>query len=190
MRNASSAAAAATGEDATRTMAVNPKNTSAGGRSRRSKERDDPVIENRRSRHDYTILDTLECGIELLGSEVKSVRAGLVSLNEAWVRGELEPPSLTLMQVHIGEYAPAGARQHPATRQRKLLAHKREIRSFTETTQAKSGTMIPLKMYFLRGKAKVLIGIGVSKDRADKRQDLAKREHQRDIERATSRRRA
>ncbi|MDZ4753765.1 MAG: SsrA-binding protein SmpB [Phycisphaerae bacterium] len=171
-------------------MTGHPTGKQTGGaRKGNAAKRDDPVIENRKARHNYAIGETLECGIELLGTEVKSVRAGLVSLNEAWVRGELTPLSLTLMQVHIGEYGPAGPRQHPATRQRTLLAHRREIRKLTEETKAKSGTIVPLKMYFVRGKAKVLIGVGVSKSNVDKRQDMAKKEHQRDMDRAVSRRR-
>ncbi len=172
-------------------MAGHPTGKNGPGPRGRGKaeRRDDPVIENRKSRHDFAITETLECGIELLGTEVKSVRAGLVSLNEAWVRAETEPLSLTLMQVHIGEYAPAGPRQHPATRQRTLLAHRREIKKFAEAVKAKGGTLVPLKLYFLRGKAKVLIGVGVSKNQSDKREDLTKRQHQRDMDRATTRRR-
>ncbi len=112
-----------------------------------------------------------------------------MSLGEGWVRGELEPPSLTLMQVHIGEYLPAGRAQHPSTRQRVLLAKRREIRKITEEANAKGGTIVPLKVYFVRGVAKLLVGVGVGKNKVDKRQDLAKRTHQREMDRATSRRR-
>jgi SsrA-binding protein len=156
---------------------------------RKGEHREDPVIENRKARHDYHIGETLECGIKLLGTEVKSVRIGQMSLGEGWVRGELEPPTLTLMQAHIGEYPPAGRKQHPSTRQRVLLAKRREIRKITEEANAKGGTIVPLKVYFVRGVAKVLVGVGVGKNRADKRQDLAKKTHQREIDRATSRRR-
>ncbi|MBL9120154.1 MAG: SsrA-binding protein SmpB [Phycisphaerae bacterium] len=156
---------------------------------KKGERRDDPVIENRKARHDYHIGETLECGIKLLGTEVKSVRDGQMSLGEGWVRGELEPPSLTLMQVHIGEYLPAGRAQHPSTRQRVLLAKRREIRKITEEANAKGGTIVPLKVYFVRGVAKLLVGVGVGKNKVDKRQDLAKRTHQREIDRATSRRR-
>jgi SsrA-binding protein len=157
-------------------------------RTKRS-EANDPVIENRKARHDYHIGETLECGIKLLGTEVKSVRAGQMSLGEGWVRGEIDPPSLTLMQAHIGEYQPAGRKQHASTRQRVLLAKRREIRKIAAEAKAKSGTIVPLKVYFVRGVAKLLVGIGVSKNAVDKRQDLAKRSHQREIDRATSKRR-
>src|SRR5213592_1283606 len=86
-----------------------------------------PTIENRRARHDYHISDTLETGVMLEGSEVKSVRAGKVSLAEGYVRVQENPPGLFLHGVNIGEYGPAGPRGHPAVRIRKLLAHKREI---------------------------------------------------------------
>jgi SsrA-binding protein len=157
--------------------------------NRKSTHRDEPVIENRKARHDYHIGETLECGLVLLGTEVKSVRDGQMSIGEGWVRGETEPPSLTLIAAHIGEYSPAGIKQHHPTRARTLLAHKREIRKIVEETQSKSGTLVPLKVYFVRGVAKVLIGVGVGKNKADKREDLAKRSHQREIDRATSKRR-
>ncbi|MBL9147062.1 MAG: SsrA-binding protein SmpB [Phycisphaerae bacterium] len=150
---------------------------------------DDPVIENRKSRHDYAISETLECGMKLFGSEVKSIRNGQASLGEGWVRVDDDPLTLTLMQVHVAEFPPAGARQHIAVRPRRLLAKKREIAKLAQAAASKKGTIVPLKIYFVRGVAKVLVGVGVSKNAVDKRQDLAKKAHQRDIDRATSRRR-
>ncbi|MDZ4829061.1 MAG: SsrA-binding protein SmpB [Phycisphaerae bacterium] len=149
----------------------------------------DPVMENRKARHDYHIGTTLECGLRLQGSEVKSFRRGQVSLNEGWVRSDTEPLGLTLMQVHVAEYGPAGARQHTAVRPRRLLAHTREIRKLSEEAKAKSGTIVPLKIYFVRGVAKVLVGVGIGKNKSDKRQDMAKKTHQRDMDRAMSKRR-
>lgn len=149
----------------------------------------EPVIENRKSRFDYHIGETLECGIELRGTEVKSLRSGQASIAEGWVRGEGDPPQLTLHQVHIAEYPPAGPRlQHDPVRPRRLLAHTREIRRLLEETKAKGGTIVPLKIYWVRGRAKILIGVGVGKAKADKRQDIAKREHQREIDRAMRKR--
>ncbi|HVP74052.1 MAG TPA: SsrA-binding protein SmpB [Phycisphaerales bacterium] len=151
----------------------------------------EPVIENRKARHDYFIEETLECGIELLGTEVKAVRLGLVSLGEGYVHAEAAPgsrPTLTLYSVHIGEYAPAGAaRQHVPQRERRLLAHKREIRKLALRTAVKGLTLVPLKMYFVRGRAKLLIGVARGKQKADKRQSIAEREHRRDMDRAMSR---
>jgi SsrA-binding protein len=154
----------------------------------------EPVIENRKARHDYFIEETLECGIELLGTEVKAVRMGRVSLGEGYVRTEggdgRQKPALTLQSVHIGEFPPAGAaRQHAPQRDRRLLAHRREIRKLAHETAAKGVTIIPLKMYFVRGRVKVLIGVARGKQKADKRQTIAQREHQRDMDRAMSRKR-
>jgi SsrA-binding protein len=149
----------------------------------------DPVIENRKARHDYHIHSTVECGLRLVGTEVKSVRHGQISLGEGWVRSEEEPQALTLMQVHIAEYPPAGPRQHLPVRPRRLLAHAREIKKLAAEAQAKGGTIVPLKVYFVRGVAKVLVGVATGKNKSDKRQDLAKKQHQRDIDRAMSKRR-
>ena len=159
---------------------------------KKSKKGEDhePRIENRRARYDYAIGDTLECGVKLVGTEVKAIRNGHVSLNEGYVRATDEPPRLTLHGVHVGEYPPAGpARQHEAVRVRQLLAHKREIRKLAQATREKGTTIVPLKLYFSRGRIKLLVGIGRGKSRVDKRQDIAKKEAKREIERALSRRR-
>ncbi|HRP62255.1 MAG TPA: SsrA-binding protein SmpB [Phycisphaerales bacterium] len=148
----------------------------------------EPTIENRRARHDYFIESTLECGMKLTGTEIKSVRAGQVSLAEGYVRATETPLGLALHSVHIAEYPPAGAhRQHPPTRTRVLLAQAREIRKLAAQTREKGVTLVPLKIYFVRGKAKLLVGVGRGKGHADKRQDIAKRDAQRDIDRALSR---
>jgi SsrA-binding protein len=150
----------------------------------------EPTIENRKARHDYHIDDTLECGIRLTGTEIKSVRASQISLNEGFVTAVEIPPTLILHNTHIHEYAPAGKnRQHVPTRNRVLLAHRKEILKLVTQTRARGTTLVPLKMYFVRGKAKLLIGVARGKKQADKREAIAKREHQRDIERAMSRKR-
>jgi SsrA-binding protein len=145
-------------------------------------------VVNRRARHDYIVEDTLEVGVRLVGTEVKAVRAGRVSLGEAYVRATEAPLELTLLGAHIGEYAPGGARQHPALRQRTLLAHKREIRKLARASDAKGYTIVPLKLYFKHGFAKLLIGLARGKGKADRREDMKKRDAQRDIDRAMSRR--
>lgn len=147
----------------------------------------EPTIENRRARHTYFIEETLECGIRLLGSEVRSVRNGQVSLAEGYARATVDPPSFTLHGVHIAEYAPAAARQHEPTRVRALLAHRREIRSLANAASEKGVTLVPLKMYFVRGRAKLLIGVGRGKRYADKRQDIDKQQARREIRRAMTR---
>jgi SsrA-binding protein len=150
----------------------------------------EPTIENRAARHDYSIGDTLECGIELLGTEVKSVRAGKVSLAEGYVAAALEPPSLTLHSVHIAEYPPAGkAVQHEPVRPRRLLAHRREIVKLAEEVKRKGFTIVPLKIYFKNGRAKLLVGLGTGRKAVDKRHAIAEREMKRDIDRAMQRRR-
>ena len=147
----------------------------------------EPTIENRRARYDYVIHETLECGIKLTGTEVKSVRAGQVSLAEGYVRASENPLSLKLHSVHIAEYPPAGEhRQHAPTRTRTLLAQKREIRKLVDKTREKGTTLVPLKIYFLRGRAKLLVGLGTGKGHVDKRQDIAKRDAKREIDRAMS----
>ncbi len=151
----------------------------------------EPTIENRRARHDYAIGETFEVGMALHGSEVKSVRNGEVSLAEGYIIARTEPFRLELLNVNIGEYAPAGTgkSQHAPKRGRILLAHKREIKKLEAATQAKGATIVPLKLYFKNGYAKLLIGIATGKKEFDKRQDIRTRETDRDIRRAMSKRR-
>ncbi len=162
----------------------------ASKRSKGNSTNNEPVIENRRARHDYRIGETLECGIELRGTEVKSIRAGRASLGEGWIKADHEPLGLTLHGVHISEYPPAGPhRQHSPTRPRRLLAHRREIRKLARAADSAGATLVPLKIYFKDGRAKLLLGVAEGKGRADKRQDLARKEARRDMERAMQRRR-
>lgn len=149
---------------------------------------DERTIENRKARFDYQIGETLECGMKLYGPEVKSVREGKVSLQEGFVRAQLEPPALWLHQVNIADYGPAGPIQDTPTRVRKLLAHKREILKMYKLSEAKGATLVPLKLYFKNGYAKCLIGVGIGRKKGDKRQAIAERESKRDIARAMSRR--
>ncbi|MDX2148967.1 MAG: SsrA-binding protein SmpB [Planctomycetota bacterium] len=153
---------------------------------------DSATIENRKARYEYEVSDTLECGIVLFGSEVKSVRDGKVSLAEGYVRADPKTGELLLYSVNIGEYGPAGpaelGRGHKPVRARKLLAHKREIAKLIKQTAIKGMTIVPLKMYFKEGWAKVLIGVAKGKSKYDKRQSIGKREAQRDIARALSKR--
>ena len=148
-----------------------------------------PVIENRKVRHDYHIQDTLEVGIVLRGTEVKSIRNGQASLAEGWIRASERPLGLALHGVHIAEYSDAGpTQQHEPTRTRVLLAHKREIAKLATFTHSQGNTLVPLKIYFSNNRAKVLVGFASGKRQADKRQDLAKKEAKRDMDRAMKRR--
>ena len=148
-----------------------------------------PNIENRKVRHEYHIQDTIEVGIVLKGTEVKSLRNGQASLAEGWIRASQRPIQLTMHGVHIAEYADAAlANQHEPTRTRILLAHKREINKLAAFTNSQGHTLVPLKIYFSNNKAKVLVGLASGKRKSDKRQDLAKKTAQRDIDRAMKRR--
>ena len=150
-----------------------------------------PEIVNRRARHDFHITDTLECGIVLAGSEVKAVRAGQVSLAEGYAHVDEKSGELFLHGVHIAEYAPArgSVAHHQPTQTRKLLAKKREITRLANESRPKGVTLVPLKMYFKDGWAKVLVGVAVGKGQVDKREDTKKRDAQRDMQRAMTRKR-
>lgn len=159
--------------------------------AKKDRKKREKSIENRRARYEFFIDDTLECGIKLTGTEVKSVRNGQVSLAEGYVRATESPPSLTLHGIHIAEYPPAAEhRQHDPTRARILLAHRREIRKLADRTRARGLTLVPLKMYFVNGRAKMLIGLARGKRKHDKRQDLAERQAKREIDRAMVRKKA
>jgi SsrA-binding protein len=145
-----------------------------------------PVFDNRRARHDYFIEDTLEVGIVLEGSEVKSIRDGNCSLKEGYISVDLEPPRLTLHQIDIPPYQPAGALNHRPKRDRMLLAKKREIERLARSVDIKGVTLIPLKLYFSGGFAKIQLGICKGKAQHDKRHSIAERENQRDLQRAMS----
>jgi len=154
-----------------------------------TKKNKNPVIENRKARHEYHIADTLEVGIVLLGSEVKSIRKGQASLAEGWIRASERPLKLTMHSVHIAEYHNASpSHQHDPIRVRTLLAHKREIKKLVTFANSQGNTLVPLKIYFLNNKAKVLVGLASGKRKSDKRQDLQKKIAAREMDRAMKRR--
>jgi SsrA-binding protein len=144
------------------------------------------IADNRKARHNYHVLDTLECGIVLAGSEVKSLRAGGLSLDEAY--GRVEGEEVWLVGANISEYSYSHDLNHVPKRRRKLLMHRREIRKFAGQAFEKGLTLVPLKMYFKQGRAKVLMGICRGKQKHDKRQSMKDRETRRDIDRALRRR--
>ena len=146
-----------------------------------------PIAENRKAKHRFNVLETLECGIMLQGSEVKSMREGRVSLDESY--GRVRGGELWLVGCDIPEYANATLWNHEPKRPRKLLIHQREILKFANKAHEKGLTLVPLKLYFNdRGIAKLLMGLCRGKKLQDKRQDLKKADMQRDIERAMRRR--
>lgn len=148
-----------------------------------------PRIVNRRARHDYAIGDKIECGIQLMGSEVKAIRLGRVSLQEGYATVDERRLELWLKQVDIGPYEQAGEFAHEPKRPRKLLAKKHEIKRLAQETTATGVTLVPLAVYFKRGVAKVEIGLASGKKSHDKRQDIKKREMDREMRRAMTRKR-
>ncbi len=157
-------------------------------KGKKSKGEGAPTIENRRARYEYFIDESLEVGIKLQGSEVKSIRAGNCSIAEGYVMAQSSPLRLTLHGINVGVYGPAGQSQHPAVRNRVLLAHKREIVKLAKQVEQKGVTIVPLKLYFKDGMAKLLIGVARGKRAHDKRQTIADRDAKRDIQRAMSKR--
>ena len=145
------------------------------------------VAQNRRARHDYSILDTYEAGLVLAGTEVKSLRLGRVSLTDAYA--SIEDGEAWLVGLHIPEYTQGTWTNHAPRRKRKLLLHKDEIAKLIGKTKESGLTIIPLALYFKDGRAKVEIALAKGKKSYDHRQDLAKRDATREVERALGRRR-
>jgi SsrA-binding protein len=145
------------------------------------------IASNPKARHDYELLETMEAGIVLTGSEVKSLRAGNASLRESYavIRNE----EVLLVGMHIGPYRQAGYAQHEPTRSRKLLLHREEIRRLIGKTAERGLTLVPLRLYFSHGLAKVEIALARGKRRYDRREDLKERDARMQIDRALSRRR-
>jgi SsrA-binding protein len=145
------------------------------------------ITQNRKARHNYLVLETLECGIMLVGSEVKSLRIGRVSLDEAYAR--IKDDEVWLIGCDIAEYAEANRYNHVPKRPRKLLMHRREVKRFAHRAYEKGLTLVPLEMHFKRGLAKVVLGICRGKQKHDKREALKKADVQRDIRREMTHRR-
>jgi len=140
------------------------------------------ITRNRRASHEYELLDEVECGIVLRGSEVKSLRDGKVSLEEAYAKVQNE--EVWLLGCDIAEYPQANLMNHAPRRERKLLLHRREIRKFAEAADQRGHTLIPLAMYFHEGRVKVLLAVGKGKKLHDKREKLRKQSDVKDIQRA------
>jgi SsrA-binding protein len=140
------------------------------------------VAVNRRALHDYEILDRVEAGIALTGSEIKSVRANKVSLQEAYARPERG--EIWLQGMHIAPYEPAAQFGHEPRRPRRLLLHRSEIRELARQVDQRGLTIIPLRLYLKDGKAKVELAVARGRRAYDKREAIARREAERDVERA------
>lgn len=144
------------------------------------------IVSNRRARHDYSILDTYEAGIVLTGTEVKSLRAGRASLSDAFA--SVEEGEVWLRGVHIPEYNQGSWTNHEPRRTRKLLLHRGEILRLIGKTRESGLALVPLSMYFSDGKVKVEIALARGKRAYDKRADLARRDADREVQRALGRR--
>jgi SsrA-binding protein len=145
------------------------------------------IASNRRARHDYTIEDTVEAGLVLTGTEVKSLRAGRATLTEGF--GQITNNEAWLHGVHIPEYTQGTWTNHEPRRVRKLLLHRREIDKLASSIQERGLTLVPLSLYFSGGKVKIELALARGKRAYDKRQDLAKRDAAREIDRELRRRR-
>lgn len=139
------------------------------------------IVVNRKARHDYDILETYETGIALVGTEVKSLRVGKANLKDSYAA--LKNGEVWLYGVHISPYSHGNIFNHNPERDRKLLLHRREIRRLIGKTKQSGLTLVPLRMYFKRGKAKVELALARGKRQYDKRQAMARRDAERDLRR-------
>jgi SsrA-binding protein len=146
-------------------------------------EKNEPktLATNRRARHDYHILETFDAGLVLTGTEIKSIRAGKVSLQEGYAR--VDNGEAWLDDVYVAPYQEGSWLNPPARRRRKLLLHRREIEELANKTKEKGLTVVPLRLYLQKGKAKIELGLARGKHLYDKREAIAERDAQRDIER-------
>lgn len=145
------------------------------------------ITVNRKAYHDYVIGDTYEAGIVLLGSEIKSIRAGRVNLKDAYAR--VENGELWLLNCHVSPYDAASRYGHEPDRMRKLLVHRKEIAELESLTKQKGLTLVPVRLYIKAGKAKVLLGVARGKKLYDKRDAIAQRDQDREMDRALKQRR-
>lgn len=144
------------------------------------------VATNRKAHHEYFLLDTYEAGIALQGSEIKSIRAGRVSLAQAYVT--VEANEVWLVNAHVAPYEQANRYNHDPLRRRKLLLHQKEIREIWGNVRQKGVTIVPLRMYLKEGRAKVEIAVAKGKKLYDKRADLAERDAQLEMDRQVKKR--
>lgn len=154
----------------------------AGGREALAGDR--TVASNRRARHDYAIEETFEAGMILTGPEVKSLRAGRATLSDAYARVTPEGDAVWVENLHIPPYEMADQRGYDPKRPRKLLLHAEQIRRLIGKTAERGLTLVPMKIYFTRGLAKMELGLGRGRRQFEKREAIAEREHRREIERA------
>lgn len=140
------------------------------------------TIENKRASFNYFIEDTLECGISLRGNEVKSIRSGMCNIKESWIT--VQDGNLVMRGCHITKWETSNIFDIDERRERQLLAHKKEIVKLQNFVQENGHALIPLKLYFVNGRVKVLVGLCAGKHNYDKRESIKKKDAKRDIERA------
>lgn len=140
------------------------------------------ITVNRKATYDYQILETLEAGLSLVGTEIKSIREGRVSIREAYVRPD--DGELWLVGAHIAQYPPAGSLNHEPTRNRRLLLHRKEIRGLARSVATEGVTVIPLRLYLRGGRAKLEIALARGRKHHDKRAAIAKRDADRRMQQA------
>ena len=142
----------------------------------------EPIARNKRARHDYEIIDTWETGIVLSGTEVKALREGKANLTDAF--GIVKDGEIFLLNLYIGAYGQGNVYNHEPTRTRKLLMHRREIRRLIGAVERQGLTLVPLDLYFVRGRVKTKLALVRGKQQHDKREDLKKKDAEREIARA------
>lgn len=156
-----------------------------------AKTKDQPglklIAQNRKARHDYTIEDSVEAGLQLVGTEVKALRDGKANLSDAYAT--VQDGEVWLLQAHISPYSHGNKQNHDPIRPRKLLLHRQEIERLGEKVARDGKTLVPLRLYFKHGLAKAEIGIATGKKSYDKRQAMAKRDAERQMRRQLGRRR-
>jgi SsrA-binding protein len=143
------------------------------------------LVRNRKARHEYEVIETVEAGIELRGSEVKSLRAAAASMSDAYA--QVRDGQMYLLQMQINEYKEANRWNHDPKRERRLLLHKEEIEKWGRAVREKNYTLIPLEVYLKNGRVKVLLGMCRGKKLYDRRQTSKERDAQREIERGLRR---
>ena len=146
------------------------------------------IAENRKARHDYHLLETFEAGIVLVGTEVKAIREGRVSLRDSF--GRVEGREVFVHNMHISAYSHRGYSDHDPTRRRKLLLHKSEIRKLVGKTVERGMTLVPVRMYFKNGRVKLAISLAKGKKEHDRRETIRRREAERESRAAIKERRA
>jgi SsrA-binding protein len=140
------------------------------------------ITEHRRAKFDFEVEETLEAGLELMGSEVKALRNGEANLSDAY--GSAEGPQMFLCNAHIGAYKPAAMFAHLPTRKRRLLLHRQEIDKWSMKVRERGYSIIPLMLYFKNGRAKVRLGLGRGRKKEDRRHTIKERESKREMDRA------